>query len=236
MFYSDSCVSGTYSPQPGGSYALVQREPVGVCVGVGAWNYPIQTCVWKVGRQGPQSHLTSLYLVAYFDNNLVRLGIYLTIRMQDGCFPRSLMWEDIPMLPICKLTATCPSHAMWIVGGLCGPVKTRAGIFCTPQWPSVTLSVGRRRRSWRAATRSCTSRRRWLPWRPWCSGRRWPPPECPRASTAWSRSVEPGEACVEVCPPVMQFSLYVGCFYVRTILLFLMTALEVGTIDRQIEL
>ncbi|XP_043207587.1 4-trimethylaminobutyraldehyde dehydrogenase-like [Amphibalanus amphitrite] len=40
-------MKGTYSPQPGGSYALVQREPVGVCVGVGAWNYPIQTCVWK---------------------------------------------------------------------------------------------------------------------------------------------------------------------------------------------
>ncbi|XP_037090173.1 4-trimethylaminobutyraldehyde dehydrogenase-like [Pollicipes pollicipes] len=40
-------MKGTYQPQPGGSYALVQREPVGVCVGVGAWNYPIQTCVWK---------------------------------------------------------------------------------------------------------------------------------------------------------------------------------------------
>jgi len=40
-------MKGTYMPQSGGSYALVHREPVGVCVGVGAWNYPIQTCVWK---------------------------------------------------------------------------------------------------------------------------------------------------------------------------------------------
>ena len=32
---------------PGGSFCLVSREPYGVVAGVGAWNYPLQTCTWK---------------------------------------------------------------------------------------------------------------------------------------------------------------------------------------------
>ncbi len=31
----------------GGSFAYTRREPLGVCVGVGAWNYPIQIAAWK---------------------------------------------------------------------------------------------------------------------------------------------------------------------------------------------
>ena len=31
----------------GGSFAYTRREPLGVCVGIGAWNYPIQIAGWK---------------------------------------------------------------------------------------------------------------------------------------------------------------------------------------------
>ncbi|GGD96079.1 NAD/NADP-dependent betaine aldehyde dehydrogenase [Aureimonas endophytica] len=31
----------------GGSFAYTRREPLGVCVGIGAWNYPIQIASWK---------------------------------------------------------------------------------------------------------------------------------------------------------------------------------------------
>ncbi|WP_310620026.1 betaine-aldehyde dehydrogenase [Flexibacterium corallicola] len=31
----------------GGSYALTKREPLGICLGIGAWNYPIQIASWK---------------------------------------------------------------------------------------------------------------------------------------------------------------------------------------------
>ncbi|MTH95589.1 betaine-aldehyde dehydrogenase [Roseibium sp. RKSG952] len=31
----------------GGSFAFTKREPLGVCVGIGAWNYPIQIACWK---------------------------------------------------------------------------------------------------------------------------------------------------------------------------------------------
>ncbi|MFK8024014.1 MAG: betaine-aldehyde dehydrogenase [Ilumatobacter sp.] len=32
---------------PGRGFARMQREPLGVCVGIGAWNYPIQIAMWK---------------------------------------------------------------------------------------------------------------------------------------------------------------------------------------------
>ena len=31
----------------GGSWGYTRREPLGVCVGIGAWNYPIQIACWK---------------------------------------------------------------------------------------------------------------------------------------------------------------------------------------------
>jgi betaine-aldehyde dehydrogenase len=31
----------------GGPFAYVRREPLGVCAGIGAWNYPIQIAAWK---------------------------------------------------------------------------------------------------------------------------------------------------------------------------------------------
>lgn len=34
---------------PGHGFARMKREPLGVCVGIGAWNYPIQIAMWKSG-------------------------------------------------------------------------------------------------------------------------------------------------------------------------------------------
>ncbi len=34
---------------PGQGFARMKREPLGVCVGLGAWNYPIQIAMWKSG-------------------------------------------------------------------------------------------------------------------------------------------------------------------------------------------
>ena len=31
----------------GPSFAYTRREPLGICVGIGAWNYPIQIACWK---------------------------------------------------------------------------------------------------------------------------------------------------------------------------------------------
>ena len=39
-------------PHAGGhpdSWSYTRREPLGVCAGIGAWNYPVQVCSWKAG-------------------------------------------------------------------------------------------------------------------------------------------------------------------------------------------
>lgn len=38
---------GDYVDFGGGPFAYTRREPLGVCVGIGAWNYPIQGAGWK---------------------------------------------------------------------------------------------------------------------------------------------------------------------------------------------
>lgn len=38
---------GAHVDLPPTAFAYTRREPVGVCVGIGAWNYPIQIACWK---------------------------------------------------------------------------------------------------------------------------------------------------------------------------------------------
>ncbi|KAK3567944.1 hypothetical protein QTP86_027262 [Hemibagrus guttatus] len=40
-------MSGQHVQLAGGSFAYTRREPLGVCVGIGAWNYPFQIAAWK---------------------------------------------------------------------------------------------------------------------------------------------------------------------------------------------
>ena len=50
LFYEkllSSLYQGQHVQLPGGSFAYTRREPLGVCVGIGAWNYPFQIAAWK---------------------------------------------------------------------------------------------------------------------------------------------------------------------------------------------
>lgn len=42
-----STIAGQHVQLPGGSFAYTRREPLGVCAGIGAWNYPFQIFAWK---------------------------------------------------------------------------------------------------------------------------------------------------------------------------------------------
>ena len=42
-------LSGQYVDLPPEAFAMLRREPLGVCAGIGAWNYPIQIAMWKSG-------------------------------------------------------------------------------------------------------------------------------------------------------------------------------------------
>ncbi len=38
---------GDYVDHPPAAFSMVRREPLGVCAGIGAWNYPMQIALWK---------------------------------------------------------------------------------------------------------------------------------------------------------------------------------------------
>ena len=40
-------LTGEHIPLAGGDWVYTRREPLGVCVGIGAWNYPTQIACWK---------------------------------------------------------------------------------------------------------------------------------------------------------------------------------------------
>ena len=40
-------IHGEHHDFPPSAFAMVRREPLGVCAGIGAWNYPIQIALWK---------------------------------------------------------------------------------------------------------------------------------------------------------------------------------------------
>jgi len=40
-------LGGEHLDFPGEGFAMMKREPIGVCLGIGAWNYPIQIALWK---------------------------------------------------------------------------------------------------------------------------------------------------------------------------------------------
>jgi betaine-aldehyde dehydrogenase len=42
-------IHGEHIDLPPEAFAMVRREPLGVCAGIGAWNYPIQIAMWKSG-------------------------------------------------------------------------------------------------------------------------------------------------------------------------------------------
>ncbi len=42
-------IYGQHVDLPPTAFAMIRREPLGVCAGIGAWNYPIQIAMWKSG-------------------------------------------------------------------------------------------------------------------------------------------------------------------------------------------
>jgi betaine-aldehyde dehydrogenase len=42
-------IQGHHIDLPPEAFAIMRREPIGVCAGIGAWNYPMQIAMWKSG-------------------------------------------------------------------------------------------------------------------------------------------------------------------------------------------
>ena len=70
-------LNGEHVPLDGANWGYIQKEPIGVCVGIGAWNYPLQSAVWKsapalaagnsiVLKPAPETPLTALELAKVY--------------------------------------------------------------------------------------------------------------------------------------------------------------------------
>jgi aldehyde dehydrogenase family 9 protein A1 len=87
MKITNDCLSGEHVIMPNGSFAYTRREPLGVCGGIGAWNYPFQMAVLKsapalacgntmVFKPAPFTPMTAVMLAE----------VYRDVGVPDGCF------------------------------------------------------------------------------------------------------------------------------------------------------
>lgn len=80
-------IHGQHVDLPPEAFAMVRREPVGVCAGIGAWNYPIQIAMWKSGpalacgntmvfKPAEQTPLTALRLAEIYTEAGMPPGVF----------------------------------------------------------------------------------------------------------------------------------------------------------------
>lgn len=80
-------IHGQHIDLPPESFAMVRREPLGVCAGIGAWNYPIQIAMWKSGpalacgntmvfKPAEQTPLTALRLAEIYAEAGMPPGVF----------------------------------------------------------------------------------------------------------------------------------------------------------------
>lgn len=80
-------LSGQFVDLPPEAFAMLRREPLGVCAGIGAWNYPIQIAMWKSGpalacgntmvfKPAEQTPLSALKLAEIFTEAGLPPGVF----------------------------------------------------------------------------------------------------------------------------------------------------------------
>jgi betaine-aldehyde dehydrogenase len=80
-------IHGQHIDLPPEAFAMVRREPLGVCAGIGAWNYPIQIAMWKSGpaiacgntmvfKPAEQTPLTALKLAEIYTEAGLPPGVF----------------------------------------------------------------------------------------------------------------------------------------------------------------
>ncbi|MFT6407508.1 MAG: betaine-aldehyde dehydrogenase [Arenicella sp.] len=78
---------GQHIDLPPNAFAMLRREPIGVCAGIGAWNYPIQIAMWKsapalacgntmVFKPAEQTPLTALKLAEIYSEAGLPDGVF----------------------------------------------------------------------------------------------------------------------------------------------------------------
>jgi betaine-aldehyde dehydrogenase len=73
--------------QLGKSYAIVKKEPLGVCAGIGAWNYPMQIACWKAAPALAAGNTMIFKPAELTPRNAVNLAeIFMEAGLPEGVF------------------------------------------------------------------------------------------------------------------------------------------------------
>uniref|UniRef100_A0A7N6B2I9 Aldehyde dehydrogenase domain-containing protein n=1 Tax=Anabas testudineus TaxID=64144 RepID=A0A7N6B2I9_ANATE len=110
-------LAGQHVQLPGGAFAYTRREPLGVCVGIGAWNYPFQIATWKsapalacgnamVFKPSPMTPVTAVILAEIYKEAGVPDGLFNVV--QGGAETGSLLCHH-PMVAKVTFTGSVPT-------------------------------------------------------------------------------------------------------------------------------
>ncbi|XP_049895533.1 4-trimethylaminobutyraldehyde dehydrogenase A-like, partial [Epinephelus moara] len=100
-----------------GSFAYTRREPLGVCVGIGAWNYPFQIATWKsapalacgnamVFKPSPMTPVTAVILAEIYKEAGVPDGLFCVV--QGGAETGTLLCHH-PKVAKVSFTGSVPT-------------------------------------------------------------------------------------------------------------------------------
>uniref|UniRef100_A0AAX7TPC3 Aldehyde dehydrogenase domain-containing protein n=1 Tax=Astatotilapia calliptera TaxID=8154 RepID=A0AAX7TPC3_ASTCA len=110
-------LAGQHIQLPGGAFAYTRREPLGVCVGIGAWNYPFQIASWKsapalacgnamVYKPSPMTPVTAVILAEIYKEAGVPDGLFCVV--QGGAETGSLLCHH-PKVAKVSFTGSVPT-------------------------------------------------------------------------------------------------------------------------------
>ncbi|XP_010732678.2 4-trimethylaminobutyraldehyde dehydrogenase A [Larimichthys crocea] len=110
-------LAGQHVQLPGGAFAYTRREPLGVCVGIGAWNYPFQIAAWKsapalacgnamVFKPSPMTPVTAVILAEIYKEAGVPDGLFCVV--QGGAATGTLLCHH-PMVAKVSFTGSVPT-------------------------------------------------------------------------------------------------------------------------------
>lgn len=110
-------LAGQHIQLPGGAFAYTRREPLGVCVGIGAWNYPFQIAAWKsapalacgnamVFKPSPMTPVTAVLLAEIYKEAGAPDGLFNVV--QGGAETGTLLCHH-PMVAKVSFTGSVPT-------------------------------------------------------------------------------------------------------------------------------
>uniref|UniRef100_A0A8C5DQ11 Aldehyde dehydrogenase family 9 member A1-like n=1 Tax=Gouania willdenowi TaxID=441366 RepID=A0A8C5DQ11_GOUWI len=110
-------LAGQHIQLPGGAFAYTRREPLGVCVGIGAWNYPFQIAAWKsapalacgnsmVFKPSPLTPVTAVVLAEVYQEAGAPEGLFCVV--QGGAETGSLLCHH-PRVAKVSFTGSVPT-------------------------------------------------------------------------------------------------------------------------------